>query len=341
MKSIIEKQIPITIALLISAIMLSAAATYAQVETLGIHFLRVQQEKVHQQMLDGAAGNPWQYRILGDAIVEPLIQLARQAGAPQPESFSFITLRFIQCVFILMAAGIYYRKLRLSPIANLLGLSVLTWSMAASLYNSDLSFNVYFDIAFYLLAGILILDRQFIWLAVLMVPAALNRETSVLIPFLLFFAARYAIDRESKSREATLFAIAALAIFVVIFTGLRFYYGRQLFLTADGYYPGLSLLAFNLRRAVTWEQLAITLGVVPFLAVLSYQIWPQTLKVFFWALVPVWLVIHFVAALVAETRLLLVPQALVFIPGALLGIMGEAQQTRTAGEGDVADQAST
>jgi len=52
-----------------------------------------------------------------------------------------------------------------------------------------------------------------------------------------------------------------------ITVGLRLYYGTQQFLTADGYYPGLSLLALNLRRAETWEQLLVTFGIIPLLAV--------------------------------------------------------------------------
>src|SRR5512143_3610027 len=94
-----------TLLLLISAVLLSVAATYAQVEALGVHFLRAQQEKVHLQMLAGTAGNPWQYRILADVMVEPVIRLSRSMDIRQPESFSFIAFRFLQCVFILIAAG--------------------------------------------------------------------------------------------------------------------------------------------------------------------------------------------------------------------------------------------
>jgi hypothetical protein len=56
--------------------------------------------------------------------------------------------------------------------------------------------------------------------------------------------------------------------------------------------------------------------------VFSYQTWPRALKIFFWVVVPAWFGVHFFTALVAETRLLLVPLALVFIPGALFGIAG-------------------
>jgi hypothetical protein len=308
------------IAFLIAGLVLSMAVTYAQVNYLGMHFLRVQQEKVHVQMLQGDAGNPWQYRILADVAIDPLIQLCKKLGIPQPESFSFIAFRFVQCLFILLAAGFYYRKLGLTVYENLIGLSVLSWSLSYSLYNSDLSLNVFFDIAFYLLAALFILEKRYVWLVLLMIPAALNRETSVLIPFMLYFTVRSKPTEKNISSSAIVAAIAGLAIYLAIFAGLRVYYGNQQFLTADGYYPGLGLLFLNLQRPATWEQFAITLGIIPLLAVFALRMWPRNLRRFFWVIVPIWFAVHFVSALVAETRLLLVPQALIFIPGALFGL---------------------
>ena len=125
MDSTRNKRTLFIIGLLVSAIVLSVAVTYAQVNYLGLHFLRVQQEKVHLQMLQGTAGNPWQYRILADVMIEPLIKLSKSMGIPQPESFSFIAFRFVQCLLILIGAGVYYRKLGLQTYENLIGLSVL------------------------------------------------------------------------------------------------------------------------------------------------------------------------------------------------------------------------
>ena len=325
MDSTRNKRTLFIIGLLVSAIVLSVAVTYAQVNYLGLHFLRVQQEKVHLQMLQGTAGNPWQYRILADVMIEPLIKLSKSMGIPQPESFSFIAFRFVQCLLILIGAGVYYRKLGLQTYENLIGLSVLAWSMSYSLYNSDLSFNVYFDVAFYLIAGILVIEKKFIWLVLLMIPAAFNRETSVLIPLMLIFAIGFDAREKGRLKPAVIAASFGLLIFAIVFVGLRLYYGKQPFLTADGYFPGIGLLFLNFSRGVTWEQIAITLGIIPILAIFAYQRWPQVLRTYFWAVVPMWMAVHFAGALVAETRLLLVPQALVFIPGALFGLTGTAR----------------
>jgi hypothetical protein len=128
-------------------------------------------------------------------------------------------------------------------------------------------------------------------------------------------------------KPAILTAIFGLIIFAIIFAGLRLYYGKQQFLTADGYYPGIGLLVLNLRRWVTWQQLLIALGIIPFLALFAHRDWPSILRVFFWVVVPIWFAAHFVGALVAETRLFLVPQALIFIPGALFGLSADRKQT--------------
>jgi hypothetical protein len=321
MNSIASKRYSFAIMLSITALLLAAAVTYAQVNSLGIHFLRAQQEKVHLQMMQGIAGNPWQYRILADVLIDPLIKLLKGVGIPQPESFSFIAFRFLQCLFILVVGGIYYRRLGLILYENLIGLSILAWGMSYALYNSDLSFNVFFDVGFYLLAAILILNNKYWWLVLLMVPATLNRETSLLIPFMLFFAVRSNVTRENDTRGGYLAAGISLLVYVAISVGLRVYYGQQQFLTADGYYPGIGLLVLNIQRWATWEQLLITLGVIPLLALFAHREWPKILVVFFWVIVPVWFAVHFVAALVAETRLVLVPQALVFIPAALVGLV--------------------
>ena len=306
--------------LIVSAILLSVATVYAQVNEVTLHFIKNQQEKVHLQMMSGTAGNPWQYRILGDWIVDYLINLLDNLGVNAPKANAYIVFRFMQCVLIFISAGIYYRKLSIPLYTNLVGLSVLAWGMSHSLYNSDLSLNIFFDVGFYLIAAIFIMDGKFLLLPLLMVLAALNRETSGLIPLMLVFYVFFSKDSSDKLKKTLTYATISMVVFIIVFSGLRLFYGEQSFLTADGYYPGIGLFVLNITRWVTWEQLLITLGVIPILAIIAYPSWSRTLKVFFWVVVPIWFGVHFFAALVAETRLFLVPQALIFIPGVLLGL---------------------
>ena len=63
------------------------------------------------------------------------------------------------------------------------------------------------------------------------------------------------------------------------------------------------MLAYNLMRAVTWQQVLATVSVIPLVAALGDRAWPPSLRAFFWTLVPLWLLIHALMAVLAETRL--------------------------------------
>ena len=308
------------IVLILSVILLSIGTTTAQVDDLTVRFIKIHQDKVHVQMMEGVAGNPWQYRILSDWMIGQWFGLMDELGIPVSRVAVFIAFRFVQCLLILLAAGIYYRNLGLSLPANLLGLSILGWGMSLSLYNSDLAFSNFFDIAFYLAAASLVMNGRFMWIPPLMVLAAFNRETSLLIPFMMICHVYLQEEGAARVKPAVVSAILSLILFFAIFFGLRNHYVEQQFLTADGYFPGIGLLALNVSRPATWEQLLVTFGVIPMLAVFSYHRLPRVLKTFLWVVAPLWISAHFFSALVAETRLLLVPHALVFIPAALIGM---------------------
>ena len=138
-------------------VILSVAVVEGQIASVGFRFINVQQIKFHQKMLDGIAGNPWQYRIFSDILLVPFRSIFWRLGIPNPDASAFISFRFVQSLLILTCAEIYYKKLGINPFLNFIGLSILAWGMSNSLYNSELSFNTFFDIAFFLVAAILIL----------------------------------------------------------------------------------------------------------------------------------------------------------------------------------------
>ncbi|HET6846806.1 MAG TPA: hypothetical protein VFH29_08215, partial [Anaerolineales bacterium] len=224
------KRLQLGVGLVLLSLALAAATVSAQVRELSPRFIRVQQEKVHEQMLAGSAGNPWQYRILSDAMMEPLIQAAQARGIPAASYQVFVGMRFFQCLLIFLAAGVYFSRLSLKPLSIGVGLSILAWSMSLSLYNSDLSFSVFFDVAFYLLAAIFMLQERPWWIALLMLPAALNRETSLLIPAMLATDAYFRHGPGPARRHALMAAATALLLYLIVFIGLRVYYGPQPFL---------------------------------------------------------------------------------------------------------------
>jgi hypothetical protein len=109
----------------------------------------------------------------------------------------------------------------------------------------------------------------------------------------------------------------ALVLYGIVFVALRLIYDPAESVAPYNREPGFQLLAFNLFRMITWVQLLATLGVLPLMAWIAFRRWPHPLKMFFWIIAPLWIIIHLFLGVLAETRLLLVPDALISIPGAL------------------------
>lgn len=303
--------------LLTLAMALAYLTTGTYVAALGLDYLESGNQFLrHAAILKGQGGDPWQYRLLAPYLLKSVIALCEGLEVPYPRAHAFIYFRYAQDVGVLLAAYAYYRCLDLTAPAALLGMALLAWGMAHSNFDSDLQFSTFFDVLFYLLAGLVIVRGWWRWLPALTALAALNRETSGFIPLLLL-AAAWVATPERRWREALPSVALAFAAYIGVQLAVRLLYGAQALMLPYAQQPGIDMLAYNLLRSVTWKQLLATVSVVPLVAALAYGAWPPTLRAWFWTLVPLWLVIHALMAVLAETRLLLVPQALVLIPAAL------------------------
>ncbi len=311
-----------SIFVLVCVLLFSVLTIYLQVMSLekpSLYYLEQGlQIQRHTAVLQGTAGNPWQYRVLADYLVEATIRLFQNLDVLHPVSSAFIAFRFVQNCLIFLLGYLYYRKLGLSSAYALIGLSLLAWGMTYAYYDSDLQFNTYFDVIFYLLAALAILLDQHLWMIPIMLLAALNRETSGLIPFMsLALILPLRAETKSPRRKTIIIAATSLAIFAAIFVSLRLIFPNQSISVPRGHYMGLDLLQYNLFRAITWAQLFATLSITPALALFAYKSWHPALRIFFWVIVPAWFLIHPFTSVMAETRVFLVPQVLIFIPGAL------------------------
>ena len=143
-------------------------------------------------------------------------------------ALGFVAFRILQNLAIFSLAAVYYRKLGLGRSAVLLGLSAVAWGMTNARYDSDLSLNTYSDVLFYLAAALLILAGRLVWMAPLMVAAALNRETSGLIPMMLL-ASGIGVRRPGERISPRLVAwpLALLACFALTYLGVRFMLGPR------------------------------------------------------------------------------------------------------------------
>jgi hypothetical protein len=302
-------------------ILLTYVTVQDQVIVMGPGYLEGGQLEHHRQVLSGTAGDPWQYRVFSEYLAEGLIRLAGLLGVAHPAATVFVALRVAQNAAIFVAAWLYFRWLGLAELAAWLGVGCLAGGMMQGYYNSDLQLSTYFDLLFYLLAGLIIRSGRRLWLIVpLTALAAFTRETGGLIPVMLAAAA---LTRQAPGRrEGLIIASVSLCLYGTIILGLRYAYAPQAtLLRTVGHTPGsIDTLVFNLTRAITYVKVVGVMGIFPVIALYAYREWPGVLRAFFWGVVPVWVVIHLLTTMAAEARYFLVPQALVFIPGALRAI---------------------
>lgn len=306
-----------------TALLLSLFTVFLHFKALGRAYVLEYQVPRHFAMLAGTAGNPWQYRVFSAWIVEGVHRALAAIGIHEPLIAAFVAVRVLIETAMFIVAWRYWRSLELSSAASFLGLALLGWGVSYANFGSDLQFNTYFDVLFYLVAAWLVVRDRLGWLLPLTALAAMNRETSGFIP-LLPLAAWPSATREARSRALRI-AVIGVAIYASVFVGLRWVYGRQELIVPYGHRPGLDLLLYNLTRARTWVQLVGTFSILPFMAVAAHSRWPSRLRGFFWLLVPAWLLVHWVGAVMSETRLLLVPLALAILPAALFLLPGETE----------------
>ena len=80
---------------------------------------------------------------------------------------------------------------------------------------------------------------------------------------------------------------------------------------------GFELIKYNILDPRTYGSMFAVVGIIPVLAIITLKKWPNPLKSFFWAIVPIWFVVHASFSILAEGKVFLVPQTIVFIPAAL------------------------
>ncbi len=266
--------------------------------------------------------NPWQYRILSPILVESLHLLLKNTfyliTTPEdPYLWTFRIFRFFQGLIILSLMRVYLNKVLQHPIWTFTGVLLASIAMGNATCASDYSFNTYSDIIFYLLAALVILENKNEWLLLpISIAAAFNRETGILIPIL----ATYRWIRFKPFRiydpNYTWPILSSGVFFVIIFIGLRWFYGMP---EAEvvGIAPGPEALKFNLTDLRTYLELFSVILIYPILSLAGLKNSKDYLIWWFFILVPIWFIIHYYQAAVRESRLFLVPTLLIFIPMSL------------------------
>lgn len=289
-------------------------------DTDSVGYLQFYELGAHTSALHGTGLEPGVYRILSEWGTELFLKAAHGLGFYHWPVVGFVAFRVLQNLVIFGAFWVLLRRFGFDRRLAAAGMGLLAWAMTQALHNSGLAFNTYTDLAIYIVAAILILDGRYRWIVPLIVVGALNRETSGLIPLMLLAVAVMHGLRTDSGRRALRYGIAALAVYAATTVALRLIVGPAPLFKPFGLSPGGAYAEYNLRSGLTWEFLARTLTIVPFLALAGVRRWPRELKAFGLAIVPAWLVIHLFASILAESRLLLVPYAVVLVPGALFAL---------------------
>lgn len=294
---------------------LSVWTVYIQFQNPEIHGRMEMLMDRHMAVINGLAPGHWQYRVLPEWLIEWLVPVAGLFGFADPYFIVFVLLRLGQNGSIYFLTYSYYKKSGFSEFFSMVGIIFVTGSLLNSFHQSDLSFSTYFDVLFYLVGVLILMADAFKWLPLLMFFAALNRETSGIIPLMALSFVNVSNWRTQKTK----FLVAAVCLFLwgAAYFGLREVFPERPAWAPYGNEAGIPLLLYNLRP----ESLSIVFrffSVIPLLGIAVYRNWHPLLKRYFFILVPVWVVIHLLIGVIAESRLFLVPQILVFIPSALV-----------------------
>ena len=291
---------------------------YGDTNTDRLEYLRINQLERHVAVLEQRAGDTWSYRVFSAWVVEAWLRMLESVQV-EDVALGFVTFRLVQNALLFALLIHWYSQLGFRADLIVLALTVLVWAMSHSNYGSDLSFNTYFDVIFYVLGMLALHAHALLIFIPLTLVAALNRETSALLPLLPLVLLWEGVSW----RKVAGGVMAGGVIFALVYVGLRVWIG-DVPISAD--HGVLDLLPKNLTRPLPYFLLLLTYGAIPFLAWAYWNEWADRLKRVGLLVLPAWLIVHLLISRIAETRLFLVPFVIVILPGWLYGLQAHSRQ---------------
>ncbi len=119
-------------------------------------------------------------------------------------------------------------------------------------------------------------------------------------------------------RRWSIYTTLSLFAWIVVYMGLRLTLGQRPYTIAYGLYPGLEMFKRNIASPDSYRQLLLTVMLLPLAWIANWRSLRFELKRFALVLIVPYLVVMACAGMLRETRLFLVPIALVIIPGSLM-----------------------
>jgi hypothetical protein len=300
-------------AVIILSIGLGFASTYAHVITQKDEFAYLSSTQMyrHQMFVNNTSYSPWQYRVVGEVASTIFLRVFDLIG--RSSTAAFFCLGMLQSSLIFFLAFIFFRLLGIESTLSVVLISVIAWGIQNGNYHSGMAYDTYFDVIFYLTGAILIVLQKWVWAIPLMLLGSLNRETFGCYALILLLCGVQIKPIGIRNRKAFITGLICLAVYAAVFVGVRLYFGPHNSFDPYKHKIGLDMVLFNLTDQKSYYYLFFTLGLFP-LALVFWKRWPELLRIFAVAILPIWIVIHLVFGAVFETRLFFVPLILILLP---------------------------
>jgi hypothetical protein len=175
----------------------------------------------HVQILSGVAAAPFRYRVLVPFSVEPVIR-GLLAFQPYRRAFLLAYAFYDAVVFLLLTTTLYvYVRLYFSRTESLVGILFAAATMPVALRDHFFQPWSPLETVFFSLGLLLNHQRRYGLLGVIVVLAALNRETALFLIIALWFT------RPGSQRSLRTWAVSSvyLLLWLAIFFGLRWVRG--------------------------------------------------------------------------------------------------------------------
>lgn len=285
------------LAVFTAIVLLALLAVFNQVKARGLAWQEQHYAPVLQNTFDRAPSGPALLYPLSAWVLVPVWRAFEALGVPRPCGVALVAVQLTLVIATFLIALAYYRRLGIPIYAGLLGVSALAWGMTFWSHQTSLGIDTHLELIFYLLAMTALLRGHILWAAPITLFATLNCGTSVAIPFLVL-----AFNTKKGYDPAWL----PLALYLVVSGALFFFHPESAAGSSEA--SGTSFL-----------NLAAVLGIMPLLTFATPPLrWPQSLQALAKIFLPLWIIIHLCLGNLFATATLLLPQALFFIPCALL-----------------------
>lgn len=281
---------------------------------------------LHAQILDKTAPSPYRYRILVPYAAETLATALRPVFGGRRALVAAYAVIEAAAIIALVLILFRYFAFFFAPLPSLVGALVVNLSLVVALRDHFFQPWSLVNAVVFALAAALLYKRKLFPFAVLVFAAALNRETSILLPFLyLFTLARR--DRAGKS-------LLVFAIFCALWCG-----GYLLVRGIQGDAPHIYALSAILEKNLSPKYLGfmtlnllLFLGFVWMFAIRGFGTAPPFIKRLA-LFVPLYLALVLVFGVWKEVRLLM-PIYPVAIPAALSFLFPDGERTDAPGAPD-------